>query len=162
KAARTSSWNLGTLAGANIHNGGQLTGATSLTLGVVIPATIHATGAVAALTASEITASAVTAGSWGMVTVTGNLGLALIGSAGAWTSDGKLAGLGLKGLPIAGELFGSTVKLLNGDATAITVGRTINGSTIAATDTGTRGNLKAVPAGRLTVSTLDARSIGTL
>src|SRR5262249_13456817 len=78
KAARTSSWNLGTLAGANIHNGGQLTGATSLTLGVVIPATIHATGAVAALTASEITASAFTAGSWGMVKVTGNLGLGLI------------------------------------------------------------------------------------
>src|SRR5262249_6769463 len=78
------------------------------------------------------------------------------------TATGTLAGVGLKGLTLAGELFGSTVRLLNGDATAITVGRTINGSTIAATDTGTRGTLKAVTAGRLTVSTLDARSIGTL
>src|SRR5262249_26505506 len=52
--------------------------------------------------------------------------------------------------------------LLNGDATAITVGRTIDTSTLIATDTGTRGALKAVTAAGLVNATLDARSIGTL
>src|SRR5205085_1735783 len=81
----------------------------------------------------------------------------------ALTATGNAGGVGLKGLSVAGDLTGgSAVNLLNGDATAITIGRTIIGSTITATDTGTRGALKAVTAAGLVSAVLDARTIGTL
>jgi hypothetical protein len=165
KAFKTTNWNLGTIPGANIHNGGLLTNVTSLALGPVTTSTINASGAVTTMTTSDVGSSTFTAGSWGTVTVAANSALGLVGNVtgSSLIATGNAAGVGLKSLSIAGDLTGnSTVSLLNGDATAITVGRTINASSIAATDTGTRGALKAVTAGRLASATLTGRSIGTL
>jgi hypothetical protein len=164
KAGRVSGWTLGTRAGANVHNGGLLTNVTSLAFpGFVDVLDVNASGAVGTLTTGVLQDSHLTAGSWGTVKVVGSPGV--VGSMinTALTATGNVGGVGLKSLSVAGDLSSpSAVKLLNGDATSIVVGRTIGGPAIAATDTGTRGTLKAVTAGRLASATIDARSVGTL
>src|SRR5262249_50962876 len=114
---------------------------------------------------SDLIGNDFTAGSWGTVKVVANPARGLVGNfdSTTLTATGNAAGVGLKGLSVAGDLKnGSRGELLNGEAAASTVGRTIDTSTLIATDTGTRGALKAVTAAGLVNATLDARSIGTL
>ena len=152
-------------AGANIHNGGLLTSASSLTLGPVNTSTINVLGALTTLTASDVSISNITAGSFGTVKTVPNLTLGLSGGFGAstLTATGNVANVGIKSLNIAGDFTTtSVVTLLNGDATSIVIGHTINNSTIAALDNGTLGNIKALTASKLTTATVNARTIGTL
>jgi hypothetical protein len=164
KAGKTSGWILGTVASGFFHNGGRLRNATALSLGNVGSTTVNATGAVAALTAMNVTGSIFTAGSFGTVNVTGSTALGLPGNfGGSLTATGNVAGVALASLSIAGDLLsGSALTFKNGDVTALSVARTVNSSTITAVDTGTRGNLKSMAAGSWVNTNVDARSIGAL
>lgn len=165
KAFKTTSLTLGTLAAANMRNGGLLTGATSLNLGPVTGTTINATGAVKSLTTSDVGSSTLVAGSFGTVKVSGNTILGLVGNFNGSTlrATGNAAGVALKSLSIAGDLSGSSfLNFLDGDVTSIAVTRTVTGSTITATDTGMRGNLKSIAAGKWQNTPIDARSVGSL
>lgn len=165
KALKTNSWVLGLLAGANIHNGGLLGGATSLTLGPVTSALFNATGLVAKMTTSDILAGNFNAGSFGKVAVVANptLGLAGTVTSSTLTATGNTAGVALASLTVAGNLgTTSTLNFLNGNVTSISVARTILASSILATDTGTFGAIGSITAGKIQGLTLDARSLTSL
>jgi hypothetical protein len=165
KSFNTANWILSPAPGANIHNGGLLTSASSLTLGPVASSIINVLGAVTTLTASDVNLSNITAGSFGTVKTVPNTTLALDGNFtnSTMTANGNVANVGIKSLSIAGDLgTGSTVTLLNGDATSIVVGHTVNTATIAALDNGTLGNIKSLTASKLATATVNARTIGTL
>jgi hypothetical protein len=165
KSFKTTNWTLGTLAGANIRNGGLLSNVSSLSLGPVTGATINATGAVKSLATSDVGSSTFVAGSFGTVKVSSNTALGLFGNFNASTlrATGNAAGVALNSLSIAGDLAGSSVlNFLDGDVTTIAVARTVTDSSITATDTGTRGNLKSIAAGKWLNTPIDARSVGSL
>ncbi len=162
-ARAATGWELGTLAEANVRNGGLLSDAKSLTLGPVTDSAINATGAIGSLTTSDIDVSNFTAGSFGTVKVAGNLALGLVGNVASSTitATGNVAGIALKGLSIAGDLTASSLIFLDGDASAIAVARTVSTSPITATDTNGHGNLKSITAGKWSATNVDARTIGT-
>jgi hypothetical protein len=165
KAASTASWTLGTVAAANIQNGGLLAAVTSLSLGPTSSTVINATGAVVSLTATQVSSSNFTAGSFGTVSVTGNSTLGMAGNftGSNLTATSSAAGVALNSLNIAGDLSGSSaLEFENGDVNSITVGRTVSTTTITATDTGTRGNLKAITAGAWQSGNVVVRTIGSL
>jgi hypothetical protein len=164
KAFKTNGWTLGTLAGANIRNGGQLSGATSLTLGPVTNSNFNATGLIATMTTSDITGSTLTAGSFGKVSVVANSALALAGSIGSstFTALGNTGGVALASLSVAGNMGLTNLNFLNGNATSITVARIVNNSVVTAIDTGIFGNVGSITAGKWQNSTIDARTLTNL
>ncbi len=164
KAGSTGSWTLGTVAGANIQNGGLLGAVTSLSLSSASGVFINAIGAVATLTATQVGSSDFTAGSFGTISVTGSAALGLAGgfTGSTLTATSNLLGVALNTLSIAGDLSSATLTFENGDVNAITIGRSAGSSTITATDTGTRGNLKSITAGAWQATNVSARTIGSL
>ena len=164
RRSKTGGWTLGTLAGANIHNGGLLGGATSLTLGPVSSALFNATGLIAKMTTSDITGSNLTAGSFGKVSVVANPALALAGSVGSstFTALGNTGGVALASLSVAGNIGLSVLNFLNGNVTSITVSRIVNNSVFTATDTGTFGTIGSITAGKWQNNSIDARTLSSL
>lgn len=163
-APKTSFWNLGTLGGAAKQNGGLFAGAKALTLGMLNDMSLHATGAIGTLSAVQLDSVTLTAGSYGTVKTTGSATLGSNGTASNFilTATGNAGGVALKSLSIAGDLIIGTLYLLDGDATSITVGRSVNGANFMASDINKHGNLKAVSAASWQTLSIDARSIGTL
>lgn len=164
KAGRTAFWRLGTFPGRVASNADLLTDITSLALGPVDSSEINATGAVASLTTSDVNNSSFSAGSFGTVKVAANSALGLIGNFtdSSLTATGNVAGVAIKNLTVAGNLSGDRVTARDGDIGTIAVGRTVESAEVTARDTGTRGHIKAITAGRWDGGEVDARSVGSL
>jgi hypothetical protein len=165
KAAKTTSFTLGTAPGTNnAVNGGLLIDAKTLTLGLVNTLSLNATGNVTTLNATEIGNSTLTANTFGTVKVAANPALGLVGNLIGTTlrATGNTGGVALKSLSVAGEMSGSNVILVDGDGALISVSRTISNSTITANDVNNHGNLKTLTAGRWQSTNVDAQTIGTL
>jgi len=164
-AASASEWILGTLAGADVQNGGSLNNVTTLSPGSLTSVALHLSGALGTLTTSDIENTNLTAGSFGTIKVVANSKLGFTGliDNSTITALGNVGGVAVKSLSTAGAFSSSTLAMLNGNATAIAIGRTVEQSSFIAVDTGTgRGNFKSITAGAWDQTSIEARAIGSL